>query len=75
MLRSRGSWRPASVIAAQWGLSKEHRRRERWARCLGQEDPLEEGTARHSRVLAWRSPWIEEPGRLWSVWSPRVRQD
>ena len=29
---------------------------------LGQEDPLEEGMATHSRVLAWRMPWTEEPG-------------
>ena len=29
---------------------------------LGQEDPLEEGMATHSSILAWRIPWIEEPG-------------
>ena len=33
-------------------------------RSLGREDPLEEGMATHSSVLAWRIPWIEEPGRL-----------
>ena len=32
---------------------------------LGQEDPLEEGTAIHSSLLAWRIPWTEEPGELW----------
>ena len=31
---------------------------------LGWEDPLEEGMATHSSVLAWRIPWTEEPGRL-----------
>ena len=31
---------------------------------LGWEDPLEEGMATHSRILAWRIPWIEKPGRL-----------
>ena len=31
---------------------------------LGQEDPLEEEMATHSRILAWRIPWTEEPGRL-----------
>ena len=31
---------------------------------LGQEDPLEEGMATHSSVLAWRVPWTEEPGGL-----------
>ena len=30
-------------------------------RSLGQEDPLEEGMATHSRILAWRIPWTEEP--------------
>ena len=37
---------------------------ETWVRYLGQEDPLEEGTASHSSVLAWRIPWTEEPGWL-----------
>ena len=31
---------------------------------LGQEGPLEEGTATHSSILAWRIPWTEEPGGL-----------
>ena len=31
---------------------------------LGQEDPLEEGTATHFGILAWRIPWTEEPGGL-----------
>ena len=34
---------------------------------LGQEDPLEEGVATHSSVLAWRIPWTEEPGGLQSL--------
>ena len=34
-----------------------------WVRSLGWEDPLEEGMATHSRILAWRIPWTEEPGR------------
>ena len=42
---------------------------------LGQEDPLEEGTATHSSVLAWRIPWTEESGELQSVGSHRVRHD
>ena len=33
-----------------------------WVRSLGWEDPLEEGTATHSSILAWRIPWTEEPG-------------
>ena len=39
---------------------------------LGQKDPLEKGMATHSGVLAWRIPWTEEPGGLWSVKSQRV---
>ena len=35
-------------------------------RSLGQENPLEEGMATHSSILAWRSPWTEEPGELQS---------
>ena len=34
---------------------------------LGREDPLEEGMATHSSILAWRIPWTEEPGRLQSI--------
>ena len=37
------------------------------------EDPLEEGMAIHSSILAWRIPWIEEPGGLQSTGSHRVR--
>ena len=39
---------------------------------LGQEDPLEEGTATHSSILAWRIPWTEEPVGLQSKGSQRV---
>ena len=42
---------------------------------LGQEDPLEEGMETHSSILAWRIPWTEEPGRLQSMGSQRVRRD
>ena len=34
---------------------------ETWVQSLGQEDPLEEGMATHSNVLAWRTPWKEKP--------------
>ena len=44
-------------------------------RPLGREDPLEEGMATHSSILAWRIPWTEEPGGLWSIGSQRVRRD
>jgi len=35
---------------------------------LGQEDPLEEGMATHSNILAWRIPWTDKPGGLYSPW-------
>ena len=38
-----------------------------WVCSLDQEDPLEKGMATHSSVLAWRTPWTEEPGGLWSM--------
>ena len=41
--------------------------RENWVHSLGWEGPLEEGTAVHSSILAWRIPWTEEPGRLHTV--------
>ena len=41
----------------------------------GQEDPLEESMATHCSILAWRIPWIEEPGRLQSMGSQRVRHN
>ena len=39
------------------------------------EVPLEKGIATHSIILAWRTPWIEAPGRLWSLGLQRVRHD
>ena len=37
---------------------------ETWVLSLDQEDPLEKEMATHSRILTWRIPWMEEPGRL-----------
>ena len=48
---------------------------ETWVRSLGQEDPLEKEMATHSSILAWRIPWIEEPGGLQSMGSQRVGHD
>ena len=45
---------------------------ETWVRSLGWEDPLEKEMANHSRALAWRTPWTEEPGRLQSMRLQRV---
>ena len=48
---------------------------EMWVQSLGWEDPLEEGRAAHSSILAWRIPWTEEPHRLWPIGSQRIRHD
>ena len=45
---------------------------EIWVQSLGQEDPLEKGMATHSRILAWRIPWIQGPGRLQSMGSQEL---
>ena len=42
---------------------------------LGWEDPLEKEMAPHSSTIAWKIPWTEEPGRLQSMGSQRVRHD
>ena len=44
-------------------------------RSLGREDALEKEMATHSNILAWRIPWMEEPGRLQSTALQRVRHD
>ena len=44
-------------------------------RSLGWENPMEKGMATHSGILAWRTPWTEEPGGLQSKRSQRVRHD
>ena len=44
-------------------------------RSLGGEDPLEKEMATHSSTLAWKIPWMEEPGRLQSMGSQRVGHD
>ena len=64
------SW--ASLVAQ---LVKPPAMQETWVQSLGQEDPLEEGTATHSSILAWRIPGKEEPGRLLSMGWHKVGQD
>ena len=45
---------------------------EIWVQSLGQEDLLEKEMATHSSILAWKIPWMEEPGRLQSMGAQRV---
>ena len=40
-----------------------------------QKGTLEKEVANHSRILAWRIPWVKEPGKLYSMESQRVRHD
>ena len=49
--------------------------RETRVQSLGWEDHMEEGMAPHSSTLAWKIPWMEEPGRLQSIGSLRVGHD
>ena len=46
-----------------------------WVQSVGQGNPLEEDMATHSSILAWITPWTEEPGGLQSMRSQRVRHD
>ena len=48
---------------------------EAWVQSLGQENPLEKEMATHSSILAWKIPWMEEPGGLQSMGSQRVGHD
>ena len=56
-------------------MAQTVKRREAWVRSLGQEDPLEEGMATHSSILAWRIPWTDKHGGLQSMGSQRVGHD
>ena len=47
-------------------------RYEMWVQSLRQEDPLKEGVTTHSSILAWKTPWTEEPGGLQSMGLQRV---
>ena len=46
-----------------------------WVQSLGWEDPLEKEMLTHSSTLAWKIPWMEEPGRLQSMGLQRVGHD
>ena len=65
---------PWASLVAQ-GVRNLPAMRETWVRSLSWEDPLEEGMATDSSILAWRIPWTEEPIRLQSMGSQRARYD
>ena len=58
-------------LHANVGDIKRHRF-DPWVQSLGGEEPLEEGMATHSSILAWRIPWTEEPGGLQFIKSQRT---
>ena len=60
-------WRRASLAAQM--IKSLPAVQETLVQFLGREDPLEEGMATHSRIVAWRIPWAEEPGGLQSTGS------
>ena len=63
----------ASLVAQR--LKNLPAMRETWVRFLGREDPLEKEMATHSSILAWRIPWMEEPGGLRSMRSQSIGYD
>ena len=69
------AYRTSLVIQHVKNLPMMHMMQEIQIQSLGQEDPLEEGMATHSSVLAWRTPWTEEPGGLHTLGSQRIRHD
>ena len=50
-------------------------KQENWVHSLGWEDPLKQGMAAHSSILAWRIPWMEEPDGLQSMGLQRAGHD
>ena len=64
-------WGTKVVLVIKNRLPKQ----ETWVWSLGWEDPLKEGMATHSSILAWRISWTEEPGSLYSIGSQRVGHD
>ena len=67
--------RASQVVLVVKNLPANAEDQEFQVQSLGQEDPLEEGTATHSNILAWKIPWTEVPSRLQSIGSQRVGQN
>ena len=68
---NQGIWMWWASLVAQMVKSLPEMR-ETQVQFLGQEDPLEKEMATHSSILAWKIPWMEEPGRLQSMGLQRV---
>ena len=65
----KGHW--ASLVSHM--VKNPPARLKTWVQSLGWEDPLEEGMATYTSILAWRIPWTEESGGLQSIGLQRVR--
>ena len=68
-VRRRGASLVAQIVKHMLAIQ------ETWVQSLGWEDPLEKEMATHSSTLAWKIPWMEEPGRLQSMGLQRVGHD
>ena len=66
------SWGFPSGASGKKPTCQCRRLKEMWIQSLNQEDLLEEGMATDPSILAWRTPWTEEPGRLQFTGSQRV---
>ena len=80
MLRNRGfpeAWSPLAYakLRSSWPLPWAEFLMLAPSRSLGPKDPLEKEIATYSTILAWRLPWIDEPGWLQSMVLQRVRHD
>ena len=69
------SWWASQVVLGQRSCLPMQETKEPCIQSLSQEDPLEEGIATHSSILAGRIPWTEEPDGLQFIWSQRVGHD
>ena len=67
-------WKTWTSLVAQT-VKRLSTMQETWVPSLGREDPLEKEMAIYSSTIAWKIPWTEEPGRLQSMGSQRVRHD
>ena len=74
LINRNDKFQPWSSLVAQM-VKNPPAVQETWVQSLGWEDPLEEGMATHSSLLAWKTPWTEELGGLWYMGSQRVRHN
>ena len=68
------SWGAWTSLVAQM-VKRLSTMQETWVRALGWGDPLEKEMTIHSRTIAWKIPWTEEPDGLQSIGSQRVGHD